>query len=161
MNTKMLLCTSLLPLLLIACLASQLGLKATPQSPDSLIPGLGTLHHKVTTNNPQAQQFFDQGFRLLYAFNHDEAASSFRRAAELDPNLAMAYWGIAESVGPNYNDPADADRFKQAHSAIEKASDLSWNASPNERAYIAALAKRFPADTNADLHRAAEQYRDA
>src|SRR5579864_376074 len=161
MNTKMLLCTSLLPLLLIACLASQLGLKATPQSPDSLIPGLGTLHHKVTTNNPQAQQFFDQGFRLLYAFNHDEAASSFRRAAELDPNLAMAYWGIAEAVGPNYNDPASDDRFLQAHQAIQKAVALSANASNSERAYINAMAKRFPKDPKADRRKAAEDYRDA
>jgi tetratricopeptide (TPR) repeat protein len=79
----------------------------------------------------------------------------------LDPKLAMAYWGMAEAVGPNYNDPASADRFKQAHEAIQKAVDLSGNASEAERGYIFALAKRFPADPKADLRKAAEDYRDA
>src|SRR5215470_14533043 len=89
-----------------------------------LMPGLGDLHHAVSTKNAEAQQFFDQGLRLIYAFNHDEAARSFRRAAELDPNLPMAYWGIAEAVGPNYNDPASDDRFRQAHEAVQRAVDL-------------------------------------
>ena len=106
--------------------------------------GLGDLHHPVSTKNAEAQQFFDQGLRLIYAFNHDEAARSFHKASELDPKLAMAYWGIAEAVGPNYNDPASADRFKQAHEAVQKAVDLSSGAGDSERAYIAALAKRFP-----------------
>src|SRR5436305_1487291 len=110
----------------------------------ALMPGLGDLHHPVTTSNPEAQKFFDQGLRLTYAFNHQEATSSFRRAAELDPRMAMAYWGIAKSVGPNYNDPADPDRFRQAHEAVQKAQELAANASPGERAYIAALARRFP-----------------
>ena len=127
----------------------------------ALMPGLGDLHHPVTTSNPEAQKFFDQGLRLIYAFNHQEATSSFQRAAELDPRMAMAWWGIAESIGPNYNDPADPDRFKQAHEAIQKAQELGANASPSERAYIAALAKRFPADPNADLQAAAQQYVDA
>src|SRR5215510_15707361 len=128
------------------------------QRPATLISGLSDLHHPVSTSNAEAQKFFDQGLRLIFAFNHEEATSSFRRAAELDPKMAMAYWGIAEAVGPNYNDPADPDRFKQAHEAIQKATDLSVNASPSERAYIAAMAKRFPADPNADLRQAAEQY---
>jgi len=127
----------------------------------TIMAGLGDLHHPVTTSNAEAQKFFDQGLRLIYAFNHDEAAKSFRRAAELDPKMAMAYWGIAEAVGPNYNDPADPERFKQAHEAIQKATDLGANASPSERAYIAAMAKRFPADPNADLRQAAEQYHAA
>ena len=127
----------------------------------ALMTGLGDLHHPVSTSNPQAQEFFDQGLRLIYAFNHDEAARSFQHAADLDPKLAMAYWGIAESVGPNYNDPADPERFKRAHDAVQKAMDLSANASANEKAYIAALAKRFPADPGSNLRAAAEQYRDA
>jgi tetratricopeptide (TPR) repeat protein len=129
--------------------------------PATMMSGLGDLHHPVSTSNAEAQQFFDQGLRLIYAFNHDEAARSFERAAELDPKLAMAYWGIAEAVGPNYNDPAGADRFKQAHEAIQKAVDLSGNASPAEQAYIKAMAKRFPAGPNADLRKAAEEYHDA
>lgn len=129
--------------------------------PVTMMTGLGDLHHPVSTKNAQAQEFFDQGLRLIYAFNHDEAARSFQKAAELDPKLAMAYWGIAEAVGPNYNDPASEERFKQAHDAIQKAVDLSGGASDAERGYILAMAKRFPADPKADLRKAAENYHDA
>ncbi len=129
--------------------------------PVTLVTGLGDLHHPVSTHNPQAQQFFDQGLRFIYAFNHEEAARSFQHAGELDPKLAMAYWGVAEAVGPNYNDPADPDRYKHAHDALQKAVDLSAGASPSEQAYIQAMAKRFPADTNSDLKKAAEEYHDA
>jgi tetratricopeptide (TPR) repeat protein len=129
--------------------------------PVVLVTGLGDLHHPVSTKKPQAQQFFDQGLRFIYAFNHDEAARSFQHAAELDPKLAMAFWGVAEAVGPNYNDPADPDRYKHAHDAVQRAVDLSADASPSDRAYIQALAKRFPADPKSDLKKAAEDYRDA
>jgi len=127
----------------------------------TLMTGYGNWHHPVSTKNAQAQAFFDQGLRLIYAFNHDEAARSFQRATELDPKLAMAHWGIAEAVGPNYNDPASEDRFVQAHAAIEKAQTLAADASESDKAYIAALAKRFPADPKSDRRAAAEQYRDS
>jgi tetratricopeptide (TPR) repeat protein len=127
----------------------------------TLMAGYGDWHHPVSTKNAQAQAFFDQGLRLIYAFNHDEAARSFQRASELDPKLGMAYWGIAESVGPNYNDPASEDRFVKAYAAIAKAETLTPDASESDKAYIAALAKRFPADPKSDLRAAAEQYRDA
>src|SRR6202140_2009502 len=129
--------------------------------PATIMTGLSDLHHPVSTKNARAQEFFDQGLRLIYAFNHDEAARSFQKATELDPKLAIAYWGIAEAVGPNYNDPASEDRFKQAHEAIQKAVDLSGNASDAERGYIFSMAKRFPADRKADRRKAAEDYRDA
>src|SRR5881275_107097 len=129
--------------------------------PATLMQGYGNLHHPVSTDNAQAQQFFDQGFRQIYAFNHDEAARSFQRAADLDPKLAMAYWGVAEAVGPNYNDPASDDRFAIAHTAIQKAVDLSSSVSPAEQAYIKAMALRFPADPKADRRQAAEAYHDA
>ena len=151
-------------LALVLCLAMPLLAQThdmASSAPVTLMTGLGDLHHPVSTKNEQAQQFFDQGLRLIYAFNHDEAARSFARAAELDPKLAMAYWGIAEAVGPNYNDPASGARFQRAHEAIQKAADLSEGASPVERAYIVAMAKRFPADPKADLRKAAENYRDA
>jgi tetratricopeptide (TPR) repeat protein len=152
----------------VLCVAL-LGMGATAQDhaahmqthPVTLVTGLGDLHHPVSTHNPQAQEFFDQGLRFIYAFNHDEAARSFQHAAELDPKLAMAYWGVAEAVGPNYNDPADPDRYKHAHDAVQKAVDLSAGASPSEQAYIQAMAKRFPADPNSDLKKAAEEYHDA
>jgi tetratricopeptide (TPR) repeat protein len=132
----------------------------SPAKTAILMSGIGNLDHPVTTTSPEAQKFFDQGLRLIYAFNHDEAARSFRRAADLDPRMAMAYWGIAEAVGPNYNDPASDERFQQAHDAIQKAVDLSANVSASERDYILATAKRFPA-AGADRRKAAEEYRDA
>jgi len=139
-------------------LFAESALASAAQPPVALMTGLGNWHHPVSTKNKEAQEFFDQGLRLIYAFNHDEAARSFHKAAELDSTLAIAYWGIAEAVGPNYNDPASEDRFKQAHVAIQKAVDLSGTASANEKAYIAAMAKRFPADPKADLRKAAEEY---
>lgn len=131
------------------------------EHPVTMMAGLGNLHHPVSTQNVGAQNFFDQGLRLIYAFNHEEAARSFQHAAELDPKLGMAYWGVAEAVGPNYNDPADPERYRKAHDAIQKAVELSANAPAQEQAYIQALAKRFPADPKADLRKAAEEYRDA
>src|SRR5581483_2664474 len=98
---------------------------------------------------------------LIYAFNHDEAEHSFQQAIELDPKLAMAYWGVAEAVGPNYNDPAGEERFAKAHDAIQSAVDLTSGASPAEKAYIQAMAKRFPGGSNIDRRKAAEDYRDA
>ena len=154
-------CSALLTLLLCGVIAAQSHPSHTPSKPATLISGLGDLHHPVSTKSPQAQQFFDQGLRLIYAFNHDEAARSFHRAAELDPKLAMAWWGVAEAVGPNYNDPASDERFVEAHNAIQKAVDLSSNASPAEKAYIQAMVLRFPADPKADRRQAAEAYHDA
>ena len=115
---------------------------------EPIFDGLGGLHHPVTTktNSTLAQKFFDQGLTLVYAFNHDEAADSFRQAAQLDPNLAMAYWGIALSLGPNINQPEDTDRGKAAYAAILKAKSLETNASAPEREYIDALANRYAPD---------------
>src|SRR5215475_7678807 len=117
--------------------------KNTPARPATLMAGLGRHHHPVATGNEEAQKFFDQGLMLLYAFNHDEAARSFARAAELDPNLAMAYWGIALVKGPNYNLDADDEQWKSAHAAMQKALTLAEKAPEPERDYIRALAKRY------------------
>jgi tetratricopeptide (TPR) repeat protein len=115
---------------------------------EPIFDGLGSLHHPVTTktNSTLAQHFFDQGLTFVYAFNHDEAADSFRQAAQLDPNLAMAYWGIALSLGPNINQPEDIDRGKMAYAAIIKAKSVEANASAPEREYIDALAQRYSPD---------------
>jgi len=154
-------CALLIMIVCVAGLAQQHAKPPAKPQPAALMTGLGDLHHPVSTGNSQAQQFFDQGLRLIYAFNHDEAARSFERAAELDPTLAMAYWGVAEAVGPNYNDPASDERLVQAHEAIQKAVELSANAPPSEQAYIQAMAVRFPADVKADRLQAARDYRDA
>jgi tetratricopeptide (TPR) repeat protein len=158
-----LLINALAALVLCGSISAQQHSMPNPPTPNkaTLMSGLGDLHHPVSTTNPEAQKFFDQGMRLIYAFNHQEAAGSFERAAELDPKMAMAYWGLAEAVGPNYNDPADPDRYKKAHEAIAKAEELAANASPSEKAYIAAMALRFPADPAADHRLAAERYRNA
>src|SRR5712691_2094689 len=114
--------------------------------PAALIPGLGDVHHPVSTSNPEAQRFFDQGLALVYGFNHDEAVRSFNRAAELDPRLAMAHWGVALALGPNINMPVDAEHEKAAYEAVQKARSLASKASEAERAYINALAKRYSND---------------
>jgi tetratricopeptide (TPR) repeat protein len=124
---------------------------AGEQKPAVLMEGLGKHHHPVATKNAEAQRFFDQGLTLMYAFNHDEAARSFRRAAELDPRLAMAWWGVALALGPNYNLPAvDAEQAKAAFTALRKALELADGAPEHERAYIRALAQRFSENPKAD-----------
>ncbi len=135
---------------------------AAPAKPAMAMNGLGERHHPVSTRNAEAQRFFDQGLALVYAFNHEEAARSFRRAAELDPQLAMAYWGVALAVGPNYNEATvDAERVKAAYEAVEKAQSLGAAATERERAYIAALSKRFSSDPQPDYKKLALDYRDA
>lgn len=129
--------------------------------PASLMTGLGEHHHPVSTTNAEAQRFFDQGLTLVYAFNHDEAIRSFKRAAELDPNLAMAHWGVALALGPNINLDIDAAREKLAYEAIEKAVALSAKAPEPERAYIEALQKRYSNDPKADLKKLNLDYKNA
>jgi tetratricopeptide (TPR) repeat protein len=118
---------------------------ALPPAATELHPGLGDYHFPITTANADAQVYFDHGIRLLYGFNHDEAARYFRRAAELDPQAPMPYWGVALSIGPNYNDAAvDAARAQATYDAVKNAEQRAGNASARERDYIAALARRYP-----------------
>lgn len=117
----------------------------------TLMSGLGTVHHPVSTKKKQAQAFFDQGLALVYGFNHDEARRSFERAAQLDPKLAMAWWGVALTLGPNYNLPVDREREKQGFDAAQRAVALQENASEPERAYIGAVAQRYSDKSDADL----------
>ena len=130
---------------------------AKPESTVLLFDNLGTHHHAVSTSNETAQKYFDQGLRFVYGFNHEEAERAFREAARLDPNLAMAWWGIAYSLGPNYNLPMDASRNTAAVEAVQKAQALQAGASEGERAYIQAIATRYSSDPSAkraDLDRA-------
>ncbi len=114
------------------------------------LAGLGDHHFPVTTNSPDSQAFFDQGFRLTLGFNHSEALRSFKEAARLDPGNAMAYWGIALVLGPNLNLPMQADVVPQAFAASQKAQSLKEKVTARERAYIEALAIRYTADPKAD-----------
>src|SRR6266481_7794905 len=126
-------------------------MKMSAEKPASLMSGLGSLHHPTSTKNPEAQRFFDQGFRMIYGFNHEEAVRSFKRAAELDPQMAMAWWGVAYALGPNINLDVDPDREKSAYEAVQKAQALATGAPGDERDYIAALSKRYSNDSKADL----------
>ncbi|MEH1871230.1 tetratricopeptide repeat protein [Nostoc sp.] len=134
---------------------------AQARQPYSLISGVGTIHHPVSTSNPQAQEFFDQGLNLIYAFNHDEAVRSFQYAAKLDPHLAIAYWGIALALGPNINLAIDPNRELAAYEAIHQALALSTQASAQERDYITTLAKRYSQNPDADLYKLALNYTKA
>src|SRR5947209_13588727 len=99
----------------------------------SLVAGMGSLHHPVSTKNAEAQKFFNQGLSFVYAFNHDEAVRSFKRAADLDPDLAMAFWGVAYSLGPNINLDVDPEREIAAYNAVLRARSLEAKATPAER----------------------------
>ena len=107
-----------------------------------LYDNLGDHHRAISTTNAEAQRYFDQGLRLTYAFNHEEAGRSFEAAAARDPACAICWWGAALVLGPNYNQPAGADRAKKAVALLAKAK-AAPNASPVERALVAALAKRY------------------
>jgi tetratricopeptide (TPR) repeat protein len=119
--------------------------------PPALMPGMGHHHHSISTNSSEAQRFFDQGLTLVFAFNHEEAARSFRRAAEVDPESAMAYWGVALALGPCINLNVDPPHEKAAYEAVQKAVSLSPGVTEIERAYIQSLAKRYSVDPSVDL----------
>ena len=111
-----------------------------------LLEGMGDFTHPVTTSNPLAQRYFDQGMVLAFGFNHAEAARSFQQAQILDPDCAMAYWGQAWVLGPNINAPMSPEAVEPAWSALQKALENFGNASQRERDYILALAARYTAE---------------
>jgi len=123
--------------------------------------GLGNIDHPVTTKNADAQRFFNQGLAYLYAFNHAEAINSFRHAAELDPEMAMAYWGVALGLGSNYNVSADEAQLVEAYENLQKAIALAPKATEKERDYIAALSKRYAKDPKTDRVKLANDYKNA
>ena len=108
-----------------------------------LLEKLGNRHHKVTTSSDDAQRYFDQGLTLCWAFNHPEAIRSFERAAKLDPDCAMALWGLAFAYGPNINLPMGEDVNDKAYAAAQKALELAAKCTPKEQAYIQAMARRY------------------
>jgi tetratricopeptide (TPR) repeat protein len=110
-----------------------------------LYDNLGEHHYSITTSVPLAQRYFDQGLRLYYAFNHQEAIRAFEQAARLDPQCGMCEWGIALAHGPNINAPMDAAAGRAAYAAIQQALRHKAAASARERALIDALAKRYAA----------------
>src|SRR5690348_2942213 len=116
-----------------------------------LFEGLGTFHRKVTTRSPLAQKYFDQGMRFIWAFNHDEATRSFAKAATIDPKCASCYWGVALTLGPNYNMPMmSSARARVGWEALQKARANERRATPVERALIEAATKRYSGTAEVD-----------
>ena len=148
-----------LPLLLLAIptalpphAVAQEHAHAAAASADSvpLLTNLGDHGYAISSSVPQVQEYFNQGMRLYYGFNHAEAIRAFRHAAELDPECAICHWGIALAHGPNINAPMDSASGVRAHDAIQAARERSAGASDVERGLIDALATRYlevpPAD---------------
>ena len=116
-----------------------------------LFDGLGDFHRRITTRSKLAQRYFDQGMRFLWAFNHDEATRSFAKAAQVDPTCASCYWGVALTLGPNYNMPMMAEgRARVGWEAVRQAQANARHASLVEQALIAAIAKRYAGPTSVD-----------
>ncbi len=132
--------------------------------PGQLAPrlqNLGNHEFPVTTTSARAQLFINQGLMLTYGFNHAEAERSFREAARLDPNCAMAYWGMALVLGPNINMPMSPEAEQPAHNIIRKAVALKKTTSEREQAYIDALAKRYSGEENPNRSLLDRAYADA
>ena len=116
---------------------------ANQTEPLPLFDNLGSLHHPITTTSEQAQRYFDQGLRLVYAFNHEEAIRSFEAAAQEDPKAAMPYWGIALALGPNINSAMEKKDEHRAIEMVQKARRLADHVTSVEQAYIDGLVTRY------------------
>ena len=123
-----------------------------------LFEGMGDYHMPITTADPDAQRYFDQGMVLAFGFNHAESIRSFRAAQTLDPECAMCFWGEALATGPNINVTnngkavmAPAERVS-ARAAIDAALALIDGITPKEQDWIRALDARYDgqSDTSRD-----------
>lgn len=108
-----------------------------------LFKNLAPFHHPISTSEPLAQQFFDQGMVFVYGFEWSEAVRSFREATCLDPNCGMCFWGLGLALGYKNEAPLTGNEFSEARQALEKAQSLADKETPEERAYIDALSLRF------------------
>jgi tetratricopeptide (TPR) repeat protein len=156
----------LLALVALACLSGAVSAQHPgAKKPDTPLPplmeGLGTAAIEITTADPMAQAYFNQGLRLIYAFNHDEAIRAFRAAETIDPDCAMAQWGVAVALGPNYNMEADPEKAEVLLTALRKAKQLVQAATPKEQAYVAAAETRYSEDPQADRKQLDRAYADA
>src|SRR6266446_5490401 len=125
------------------CVLFVAALGATPVQSPPLFDNLGNHRHSISTNIPGVQRYFDQGLRLLYAFNHDEAFRDFQEAVRRDPQCLMCLWGVALSLGPHINVARDAEKEKLAWETLQRAQALAPRATAREVAYLSALAKRY------------------
>jgi tetratricopeptide (TPR) repeat protein len=111
-----------------------------------LYDNLGSYHMAITARSPVAQKYFDQGLRLTYGFNHDEAIKSYTEGTRADSTCAMCWWGIAYALGPNINVPMDTGAVRPAWAALQQAVKFAPGVSPREQAYIKALQARYGAE---------------
>lgn len=139
--------------MLFELLTAIVAVSGAPADTVPLYSNLGDYHREITTSEPMTQQYFDQGLRLVYAFNHAEAIRAFDEAARLDPNCAMCYWGAALAYGPNINAPMDSTAGVAAYEAIQAAVARKAHASKVERELIDALAVRYSATPTDDRER--------
>lgn len=109
-----------------------------------LFEGLGNVHYPISTQNKEAQRYFDQGLMLAMGFNHAESARSFFEATRIDSACAMAFWGFAFVLGPNYNAGMEPDNYARAYKAVKHAEKLSGNCTAKEKMLIRALSRRYP-----------------
>lgn len=127
-----------------------------------LFEGLGELDFSISTENSLVQKYFDQGLLLAYGFNHAEAARSFYYATRVDPDCAMAHWGYAYVLGPNYNAGMESDNYERAYEAIMHALAVPEDqVTPKERALIVALAKRYTREPIEDRYHLDVEYSKA
>ena len=126
-----------------------------------LFDGLGGFSRTVSTESPESQRYFDQGLSFMYAFNHDEAIRSFKRAAEIDSKCAMAFWGIAIANGPHINNPVSERAGQRGMDSVEQGKRGASHASPVERALIDALGSRYADPPPADRGPLDQAYADA
>jgi len=114
------------------------------QYPAQLYQGADVCHRSVSTSSAEAQEWFNQGLTLLYGFNHEEAIRSFHRATELDPDCAMAWWGLATASAVDLNDLSMSEEdFRRGTDAAHRAVLAARHATPVERALATAVAARF------------------
>jgi tetratricopeptide (TPR) repeat protein len=144
-----------------AAKAAASAAKPAASGDQPMIPGLGTRSFRITTQSKEAQQYFDQGLRLAWNFNHAEAQHAFQKAQRLDPDCAMCYWGEAYVLGPNINVPMDPAASAPAAAAAAKAASLAAKASPREQALIAAVSARYSTDPAAKRPALDEAYANA
>ena len=126
-----------------------------------LYPNLGSLRLKAGTQSGRAQQWFDQGMRLSFAFNHAEAQRAFREAQKIDPACALCYWGEALVLGPNINVPMMPEANAPAQAALANAVAHANSAPPRDRALIEALQARYSANANAERPKLDAAYAEA
>ena len=124
---------------------------------DYLADALGSYEWPVTTSSEQAQQYFNQGMQLRWAYNVNEAARSMAEARRLDPECAMCYWGEAFALGSFLNGGMTDLKAEYAHEAIFKAVQLAESATEKERDMIMAARVRYPADYDPDNRRPVDQ----